>query len=126
MRDFKKILAWQKADDLAVTIYQITGSFPPEERYGLTSQFRRAAVSIAANIAEGSGKQTLKDFLNYLYTARGSLAEVEYYIHLSGRLNYLNGSQVEQCMAQQKEVGQILQGFINSLTRQVEAGRSHN
>ncbi len=69
MRDFRKIMAWEKADDLVVLIYEVTKAFPKEELYGLTSQLRRAVVSVAANIAEGSGKQYLKEFRQFLYTA---------------------------------------------------------
>jgi hypothetical protein len=72
MRDFRKIMAWEKADELVVLIYEASRAFPKEERYGLTSQLRRAAVSVAANIAEGSGKQYLKEFRQFLYTARAS------------------------------------------------------
>jgi len=67
MRDFRKIMAWEKADDLVVLIYEASTAFPKEERYGLTSQLRRAVVSVAANIAEGSGKQYLKEFRHFLY-----------------------------------------------------------
>ena len=70
MRDFRKLVAWQKADALVITIYELTKTFPDVERYGLTSQIRRAAVSVPANIAEGSGRQTLKEFQHFLHTAR--------------------------------------------------------
>jgi len=69
MRDFGKIMAWEKADDLVVLIYEVTKAFPKEELYALTSQLRRAVVSVAADIAEGSGKQYLKEFRQFLYTA---------------------------------------------------------
>jgi four helix bundle protein len=87
MRDFRKLLAWQRADDLTVLVYRATEDFPSEEKFGLTSQLRRAAVSVAANIAEGSGRHSLKDFRRFLYQARGSLSEVQYYLHLSKRLD---------------------------------------
>lgn len=89
--DYRGMVVWQKADDLAVRVYQLTQEFPPEEKYGLTSQIRRAVVSVPANIAEGAGRQTLKDFRQFLFNARGSLHEVQYYIHLSQRLDYLSG-----------------------------------
>src|SRR5437867_2666267 len=78
-RDFKKIKAWQKADDLAVNVYEITRTFPKEEIYGMTSQMRRAAISVAANIAEGSARNTVRDYLHFLNLAEASLIEVEYY-----------------------------------------------
>ncbi len=89
MRNFRKLIAWQKADDLAVKIYEVTGRFPADERFGIISQVRRAGVSVAANIAEGCGRETVVDFRRFLHQARGSLYEVEYYIHLSGRLGYV-------------------------------------
>ena len=85
-RDFKKIKARQHADDLAVTVYIKTRNFPRDELYGLTSQLRRAAVSVAANIAEGSSREHKKEYLNFLYIARGSISEVEYLLHLSNRV----------------------------------------
>ena len=71
-------------------IYQTTQTFPPQDRYGLISQMQRSAVSVAANIAEGSGRRTLADYIRFLFIAKGSLTEVEYYIHLAQRLGYLS------------------------------------
>ncbi len=126
MRDFRKIMAWEKADDLVVRIYEATRAFPREELYGLTSQLRRAVVSVAANIAEGSGKQYLKEFRQFLYTARASLSEVEYYIHLSHRLGYLGDEKVAKLEEARKETAKILQGFINSVEKQIQQGRIYN
>jgi four helix bundle protein len=90
MRDFRKIKAWQACDDLAVEIYSATADhFPDDEKFGLTSQIRRAAVSAAANIAEGAKRKSTKDYLRFLYNSRGSLGEVEYYVHLANRLGFL-------------------------------------
>ncbi len=126
MRDFRKILAWEKADDLVALIYEVTKAFPRGELYGLTSQLRRAAVSVAANIAEGSGKQYLKEFRQFLYTARASLSEVEYYIHLSHRLDYLDGEKVAELKEARRETAKVLQGFINAVEKQIEQGRVYN
>ncbi len=126
MRDFRKLLAWQKADDLTVMIYHATEHFPSEEKFGLTSQLRRAAVSVAANIAEGSGRHSLKDFRRFLYLARGSLSEVQYYLHLSKRLGYLPENRQQATSALCAETGKTLQGLINSLTRQMKSGRKYN
>lgn len=90
MRDYRKIQAWQQADELAVAVYKVTAGFPREERYGLTSQVRRAAISVAANIVEGSARGTQKDYLHFLHMARGSSSEVQYLIHLAGRLSYID------------------------------------
>ena len=126
MRDFRKIMAWEKADDLAVLIYEVTKAFPREELYGLTSQLRRAAVSVAANIAEGSGKQYLKEFRQFLYTARASLSEVEYYIHLSHRLGYLDTEKVAKLEKARQDAAKTLQGFINTIEEQIKQGRIYN
>jgi four helix bundle protein len=127
MRDFRKIIVWRKADDLAVLVYEVTGkSFPRHELYGLTSQIRRAAVSVAANVAEGSGKQYLTEFRQFLYTARASLSEVEYYIHLAGRLGYLSTEERSRLAEANTETARTLQGFINAIEEQIAAGRKQN
>ena len=89
-RDFKKIKAWQVAHKLSVETYAATQKFPDKEIYGLVSQMRRSAVSISANIAEGSGRFSEKDFLKFLYIANGSLTELECYLIISHDLKYLN------------------------------------
>lgn len=88
--NYKKIIAWKLADDLTVKIYEMTRTFPKEEKFGIISQIRRAAMSVPANIAEGSKRNSIREFLHFLYVARGSLAETEYFLHLSRRLNYLS------------------------------------
>src|SRR6266480_2941606 len=90
MRDYTKIEAWRFADDLTVAIYERTRLFPKDEVYGLTSQLRRASYSVPANIVEGSSRNSKKDYLHFLYIARGSLSETQYFIHLSRRLDYLS------------------------------------
>jgi four helix bundle protein len=88
-KGFFTIGAWQKADDLAVKVYEVTdlqkGYFPRHQLYSLTQQFQKAAVSVAANIAEGSGRESLAEYIHFLSIAKGSLTEVEYYIHLANR-----------------------------------------
>jgi len=122
-RDFKKIIAWQKADDLAVEIYRETGkTFPSDERFGLTPQIRRAAASIPANIAEGSGRETLKDFTRFLHNAQGSLSEVEYFLHLAHRLNYFDEKTFRNLENQRAEVGRLLNGFIKSIQKRIHNG----
>ncbi|GAB4542088.1 MAG: hypothetical protein Kow0063_33610 [Anaerolineae bacterium] len=127
MRDFRRIVAWQKADDLTVLIYEVTGkSFPKHELYGLISQMRRAATSVAANIAEGSGRQYLTEFRQFLYTARASLSEVEYYIHLADRLGYLSAEEKAHLGQAKTEAARTLQGFIGSIEKQIASGRKEN
>src|SRR5262249_61463368 len=90
MRDYTKIEAWRLADDLTVSVYERTRSFPREEVYGLTSQLRRASYSVPANIVEGASRESKRDYLHFLYIARGSLAETQYFIHLARGLKYLS------------------------------------
>jgi len=89
-RDYNKIKAWQLADELAIKIYKLTQKFPRNEIFGLTSQMRRAAVSVPANIVEGSARQYQKEYLQFLYISMGSLAELGYYIRFSYEIGYLN------------------------------------
>jgi len=110
--DYRKSKAWQKCDNLAMAVYEASRRFPKEETYGLTSQMRRAAVSAPANIAEGSGRKTRKDYLHFLYQARGSLREVEYYIHLADRLGYLTADVREALESAVNEAGSTLHGLI--------------
>ncbi|MCI0491117.1 MAG: four helix bundle protein, partial [Blastocatellia bacterium] len=93
-RDFTKIRAWQLTDDLAVHVYKLTRQFPREEIYALTSQLRRAASSVPANIAEGSNRNSKRDFSHFLSVASGSLAETRYFLHLSKRLGYVSDSEL--------------------------------
>jgi len=87
---FKDLECWQKAHEFVKTVYQVTRLFPEDERYGLTSQFRRAAVSIAANICEGYRKLSRADKLRFMNIAQGSLEECRYYIILSNEIEYIN------------------------------------
>jgi len=115
MRDYTKIAAWKYADDLTVWIYEVTKSFPKEELYGLTSQLRRAAYSVPSNIAEGSARDSLKDYLHFLYVARASLAETEYFVHLSCRLGYLDAEKKKELDQQFKATFSRIHGLIKSV-----------
>lgn len=111
--DYRKSRTWRKGDDLAAAVYEASSTFPREELCGLTSQMRRAAVSIPANIAEGSGRSTRKDYLHFLYQARGSLREVEYFVHLAHRLGYISEGTRPELEAAVNETGSALHGLIN-------------
>lgn len=124
MADFRRMAAWQKADDLVIRVYELTRGLPDDERFGLTSQMRRAAMSVPANIAEGAGRQTLRDFRQFLFLARGSLNEVEYYLHLAERLGYIQTQQAVDLRELRHEVGSALQGLINWVSKEIEAGRT--
>ncbi len=90
LKNYRDLKVWQKSYGLCLDLYRITKKFPKEERYGLTSQIRRSAVSIPSNIAEGYGRQTTADYLRSLYIAYGSVYELETQVLLSGDLNYVN------------------------------------
>jgi four helix bundle protein len=92
----KKLEAWKKSMDLVELIYAATSEFPVDEKFGLVSQMRRAAVSVPSNIAEGAGRRTDAEFINFLTIAIGSLSELDTQLELSGRLGYLDNEQVDQ------------------------------
>ena len=121
MRDYTKIDAWRLADDLTVTVYECTRSFPREEIYGLTSQLRRAAYSVPANIVEGASRESKKDYLHFLYIARGSLSEAQYFIHLARRLDYLSLKEEATLREQTKMAFACLHGLIRAVEK--EAGK---
>lgn len=121
MRDYRKIHAWRLVDDLTVAIYEQTRGFPREELYGLTSQLRRAAYSVPANIAEGSSRESQRDYLHFLYIARGSLAEAQYFLHLAQRLGFLNATDAQCLSDQARESFACLQGLIKAVEK--EAGK---
>ena len=101
--------------DLTVKIYKLTRNFPAEERYGLTSQMRRAASSIAANIAEGQARRTTGEFLQALGVARGSLAELETFLHLSARLETMPEALAETLLTDCAEINKMLNAIVKSL-----------
>jgi four helix bundle protein len=121
MRDYTKIEAWRLADDLTVAVYERTRSFPREEIYGLTSQLRRAAYSVPANIVERASRESKKDYLHFLYIARGSLSETQYFIHLAQRLDYLSPEEAGGLRQQTKAAFGCLHGLIRAVEK--EAGK---
>ncbi len=120
MRDYKNITAYKMADELAVKTYRLTRDFPKEELYGLTSQLRRAAISVPSNIAEGASRQHKRDYLNFLFIARGSLAEVEYLLHLARRLGYLGEAEHERIDGLRQQVAKTLFGLIGAVEREAK------
>ncbi|MCJ7729540.1 MAG: four helix bundle protein [Sedimentisphaerales bacterium] len=119
-RDFKNIKAWRFADELAVKVYSVTKSFPREELYGITSQLRRAVVSVPANIAEGASRDHQKEYLYFLNIAKGSIAEVAYLLHLSNRLDYLKDSDYTGLEELRTETAKTLYGLIKSVKKETE------
>ena len=108
IRSHRDLIVWQKAMDLVEAVYQTTASFPKSETYALTSQIRRAVVSIPANIAEGQGRRLTKEYLYFLANARGSLLELDTHLEIALRLKYLSREQYSQLRGQLNEVAKIL------------------
>ena len=120
MRDYANIKAFQLADDLVLYIYELTKKFPREEVYGLTSQLRRAGVSVPTNIAEGANRQHKREYLHFLYIAKGSLAEVGYLLHLSKRLGYVEEKAFLELHALKEETAKTLYGLIHSVEKETK------
>lgn len=120
-RSYKDLVAWQKSMDLVTATYRATAEFPKDELFGLTSQLRRAAVSIPSNIAEGQGRLSEKEFRYFLGQARGSLMEVETQLQIAENLGYLQKEQTAIVLQSCAEVGRILNGLLASVTRQSES-----
>ena len=115
MQDFKKLRVWEKSHRLALLIYHATRSFPQEERYGLTSQLRRAASSIPANIAEGCGRASNAELGRFFQVAMGSASELEYHLLLVRDLNLLNEPDHKRLTVQVTEVKRMLTALIRKL-----------
>lgn len=119
MKSFEKLEVWRKAHSLVLEIYRNTGSFPKEERFGVTSQLRRAAAGIPANVAEGFGRRSTKDFLRYLEIAGGSLEETRYFLLLSRDLGYLQEADYSKRRSGCDEIGRLLGGLMQALRRKL-------
>ena len=113
-QDFRQLIVWQKAMTLVTDIYRATQSFPGDERFGLTSQLRRSAVSIPSNIAEGQGRLTLGEFRQFIGHAKGSQCEVETQLLIAQNFGYLPDPRV--LLDHLQEVARLLNGLLNSLT----------
>ena len=120
--NYQDLHVWQQSMELAEQIYMVTENFPKREWYGLTQQVRRAVISVASNIAEGKGRRSDRDFLRFLFTARGSLFEVETQIALAERLRYLESHEAALAVKERISlVARSLTGLINSLSTQLPA-----
>ena len=114
---YRDLMVWQKSMDLTVRTYKVTRQFPAEERYGLTSQMRRAAASVPANIAEGRERRSTGEFLQFLGVARGSLAELETFLTLSERLGLFQGETGDSMLGECAEIHRMLEGLMHSLSK---------
>ena len=115
LKSYKDLNVWQKAYELCLKIYSITAQFPKEEKYGLTSQIRRSAVSIPSNIAEGYGRKTTADYIRMLYIAYGSVCELETQILLAGDLGFIEKGQLDIRIREIAEIERMLKALIKSL-----------
>src|ERR1700691_3920893 len=120
-RSYKDLVAWQRAMDSVTTTYRATAGFPKDELFGLTSQLRRAAVSIPSNIAEGQGRLSTREFRYFLGQARGSLMEVEAQAQVAENLGYLPKEQTAALLKSCAEVGRILNGLLASVSAQTDS-----
>ncbi len=111
---FKEIIAWKKSHELALSVYKITESFPKKEEFGLSSQLRRAAVSIPSNLAEGYKRRSGKDSVHFYNISEGSLEELKYQVLLAKDLEYINDDQFKQISEIADETGRLIYGWIKS------------
>ncbi|MDQ2695432.1 MAG: four helix bundle protein [Pseudomonadota bacterium] len=116
LSSYRELVVWQKSIDLAERIYRVTRGYPVEEKYGITSQMRRAAVSIPANIAEGQARRTTGEFLQSLGIARGSLAELETFLTISARLAMLSKADCESLLEDCAQIGKMLHALMKALS----------
>ena len=115
MRNFRELIVWQKAHKMTLDVYRATASFPKEETYGITSQLRRAASSVPANIAEGCGKNSDAEFARFMQIAAGSASEVEYHLLLAHDLNFIEPITYEKLDSDVNEVKKMLNVFLQRL-----------
>jgi four helix bundle protein len=119
VQSYRQLIAWQKAMELVKHIYELTKSFPKDEIYGLTSQIRRAAVSVPSNIAEGQGRDSTKEFLHHLSIAYGSLMETETQILIAESLYYLKAEESNLILEKTAEAGRLINGLSRSLKAKI-------
>jgi four helix bundle protein len=115
IRNYRDLLAWQRAMDFVESVYRITREWPREESFGLTYQIRRAVVSVVSNVAEGQGRNNDKEFLRFLNIAHGSLREAETQLLIAQRLGYSAESTIMTALDQAAEVGRLMQGLMRSI-----------
>lgn len=118
---YKDLIAWQKSVALVTSIYALTKTFPADEKFGIVSQLNRASVSIPSNIAEGWGRESSKNYLQFLRVSRGSLMETETLLEISKNLGLINNSDFLTITNQIQEVSKILQGLIKSIQQKIKS-----
>lgn len=125
-QSFRDLKVWQKAVDLSVLVYDFTGEFPRSELYGLSSQMRRASVSVASNIAEGSARGTKRDFRQFVKLARGSNCELQTQLVIAGQLGFGNRRKCEKLEGLSQEIGKMLSGLSKYLTDEIRLSLTKN
>ncbi len=115
IESYKDLEVWKKGIRFTIEIYDITKNFPVNEQFGLTNQIRRAVSSVPANIAEGYGRGSVKNYIQFLKTSRGSLNEVETFLYIGHGLNYLDKSNLDRLIEKTTELGKMLNGLIKKL-----------
>lgn len=121
MRPHHNLDVWKKAVDFVVKVYKATENMPKEEKFGLTSQIRRAAVSIPANIAEGAGRKSEKEFLNFLSIAQGSASEVETELLIACRLEYIQKIKYNEMLSDLNNIGRMITGLSSHLKNKINS-----
>ena len=126
IKTLKDLLVWQKSMDLEILIYSLTKQYPKEELYALTNQIRRCVTSIPANIAEGSGRKNKGELIQFLHIALGSATELETFLIISMRLQYITAEQYEETDKALNVIIKMMCGLINSLKTDNNAGAAHS
>lgn len=121
MRPHEQLDVWRKSVDFSVEVYKITENFPNDERFGLISQIRRASVSVAANIAEGAGRRSDKEFLNFLSMSQGSASEIETELLIAHKLGYLSETDFQTLMQRLDEIGRMITGLCSHIRGKAQA-----
>ena len=120
VNSYRDLLVWQKSMDLVVDTYKAVSAFPKEEIYGLTSQIKRAVVSVPSNIAEGSSRRSKQEFMRFINIAKGSLAELETQFIVALRLNFIKEDILKTILSKSDEIGRMMQGLYSSLEKKTK------
>ncbi len=118
LKSYQDLIVWQKAMDLSVEIYRVSEALPDDERFGLVSQIRRSSVSVVANIAEGFGRESKREFVRFLRISQGSLKETETHLLLSQRLGMVDGKRIETGLSLSAEIGKMLRSLIAKIEQE--------
>jgi four helix bundle protein len=119
MKPHKRLNAWIHSFELVKTLYHVTSSFPPEERFGLVTQIRRAGVSVPVNIAEGAARKGKKEFIHFLHVSLGSLTELDTLILISRDLNFVDEDKANKVIDEMDTIGKMIYGLIKKLESEI-------